>query len=89
MNEIIRVTAVLDKVLKGKEYLVGEKCTYADLAFVTGARVGYGLLKQLGKVDVYDRYPDYTRWISKLEAREVVKSISVKIAQQREAHGLP
>lgn len=30
-----RVTMVLNNVLEGKEYLVGDKCTYADLSFVT------------------------------------------------------
>ena len=33
-NEIKRVTGVLERVLEGKEWLVGGKCTYADLAFI-------------------------------------------------------
>jgi glutathione S-transferase len=35
-NEIKRVLGVIDAHLKktGTEYLVGDKCTYADLAFV-------------------------------------------------------
>ncbi|KAH0605981.1 uncharacterized protein H6S33_004438 [Morchella sextelata] len=32
--EIDRVLGVLEGVLAGKEYLVGDKCSYADLAFV-------------------------------------------------------
>ena len=33
-NELKRVVGVLDPVLKGNEWLVGDKCTYADLVFV-------------------------------------------------------
>ncbi|RYP52196.1 hypothetical protein DL768_002587 [Monosporascus sp. mg162] len=34
-NEIRRVLGVLDGVLEGKQWLVGDKMTYADLAFVS------------------------------------------------------
>lgn len=30
-----RVLGVLEQALRGKQWLVGDKCTYADLAFVT------------------------------------------------------
>ena len=34
-NEVKRVLGVLEQSLRGKQWLVGDKCTYADLAFVT------------------------------------------------------
>ena len=34
-NEVKRVLGVLEQALRGKQWLVGDKCTYADLAFVT------------------------------------------------------
>ncbi|KAI4280289.1 MAG: hypothetical protein L6R38_004567 [Xanthoria sp. 2 TBL-2021] len=34
-NEVKRVLGVLDQSLHGKQWLVGDKCTYADLSFVT------------------------------------------------------
>lgn len=34
-DQVIRVFYVLNLALEGKEYLVGDKCTIADLAFVT------------------------------------------------------
>lgn len=37
-NEIRRVTSVLDGVLKGRKWLVGDKCTYADLVFMPWQR---------------------------------------------------
>jgi glutathione S-transferase len=36
VNEIRRVSGVLDRVLQDKEFLVGGKFSYADAAFVTG-----------------------------------------------------
>ena len=34
-NELKRVLSVLEGLLEGKEWLVGDKITYADLSFVT------------------------------------------------------
>lgn len=34
-NEVKRVLGVLEQSLQGKQWLVGDKCTYADLSFVT------------------------------------------------------
>jgi glutathione S-transferase len=34
MDEIKRILGVLDKSLEGKKWLVGDKMTYADMAFV-------------------------------------------------------
>lgn len=34
-NEAKRVLGVLEHSLNGKQWLVGDKCTYADLSFVT------------------------------------------------------
>lgn len=34
-NEVKRVLGVLEQSLRGKQWLVGDKSTYADLAFVT------------------------------------------------------
>jgi len=45
VKEIKRVTMVLNNALEGKEYLVGDKCTYADLSFVTWGK--YSLSVQL------------------------------------------
>jgi len=43
-NEINRMVGVLDRVLANKAWLVGEKCTYTDLAFVIWNRsINYAL----------------------------------------------
>ncbi|KAJ5356261.1 hypothetical protein N7517_010870 [Penicillium concentricum] len=70
-NEIYRVTSVLDNVLAGRKWLVGDKCTYADLSFVSWQRwaVTYG------GDDLYERYPQAGEWMSRLEKRETVKKV--------------
>ncbi|KIX94986.1 uncharacterized protein Z520_09296 [Fonsecaea multimorphosa CBS 102226] len=51
LDEIERVTSVLDTHLTTTKqaYLVGDKCTYADLSFVTWAFLAMGLLRELGQ----------------------------------------
>ncbi|KAJ8063515.1 hypothetical protein OCU04_007390 [Sclerotinia nivalis] len=75
INEIQRVTKVLDTALTGKGYLVGDKLTFTDLAFVpwywaVGALEGStpGLLKGLKK-----DLPNFAAWLARLEERESVK----------------
>jgi glutathione S-transferase len=34
-NEVDRILGVLENCLAGKQWLVGDKCTFADLSFVT------------------------------------------------------
>ena len=89
VNEIDRVTGVLDVALEGKDWLVGEKCTYADLSFVTWAEVGKGLLAQLGKLEILNKYPNYQRWMAVMNEREVVKKVHERVVAGRKTAGLP
>lgn len=71
-NEIKRVTKVLDTVLSTREYLVGDKCTYADLAFVTWyAALPWAFAGEA--IDLEKDYPSYGAWMKKLLARPAVK----------------
>ena len=73
-NEAKRVTKVLDGVLKknGNGFLVGGKCTYADLSFVTwGAMLPY----ILQGTDLAKEYPDYSAWYQTLTERPAVKKV--------------
>lgn len=93
VNEIFRVTGVLELALSRNtaagNWLVGDKCTYADIAFVTWASVGYGLLKELGKTETFEKdYPKYNEWIANLEAKESVKKIRDLMNKGRIEHGL-
>jgi len=68
-NQMTRVVGVLDGILKGKEWLVGNKCTYADLSFVTWNNI----VTVLGTHINVDDYPNYKAWHNRLLARPAVK----------------
>ena len=71
-----RVIGVLDAHLKkaGSTYLVGDKCTYADLAFVTwGSMVPW--LQGEEKVDLEGKYASYDAWMKRLMERPSVKKV--------------
>lgn len=91
MKEIVRVTGVLDTGLRsnGTGWLVGDRMTYADLSFVTWAWIGDGLMKELGKPALGSSFPEYGKWMQKMEAREVVKNVKDQMGRARAEHGLP
>lgn len=73
----------------GTGWLVGDKCTYADLSFITWNGVGEGLLQELSKTDKLEEdYPKYTAWMKSLKEREKVARCMSLIAEARAAHGL-
>jgi len=91
VNEIERVISVLDLGLErnGTGWLVGGKCTFADLSFVTWNLVGEGLLKELGTLQDFEvKYPMYTAWMSALCKREDVSKILDRMAKGRAEHGM-
>ena len=72
-KEIRRVTMVLDRHLSDKQWLVGDKCSYADLAFVPW----YWALVSLGdefSAALDKDYPNWKAWNERLNARPVVKT---------------
>lgn len=84
------MTSVLDEALarNGTGWLVGDKCTYADLSFVTWAAIGEGLLTELGQGDALKSYTNYASWITSLKGREKVAGCLETIAKGRADHGL-
>ncbi|OKL57246.1 hypothetical protein UA08_07622 [Talaromyces atroroseus] len=95
VDEILRVIGVIELQLgknvaasNGSTWLVGDKYTYADLSFKTWASVGYGLMKELGKLEELDKFPKYNRWIADLNEIEGVKKIEEIMHKGRIAHGL-
>ncbi|KAJ5956939.1 hypothetical protein N7501_011218 [Penicillium viridicatum] len=73
-NEIRRVTSVLDKALQGHQWLVGDKCTYADLSFVPWQDI---LSMFHGdQVETITRdFPNVAAWMGRMRAREDVKKV--------------
>lgn len=74
-NEIRRVSGVLDRVLKDKEYLVGNKWSYADLAFIPW----FGVVDFLG-ISLAE-YPHLQAWLSRQKAKpSVAKALEARAA---------
>ncbi|KAF3483018.1 glutathione transferase [Arthroderma uncinatum] len=77
-NEINRVVTVLEKWLAGGEdggdgkgprnYLVGDKCTFADLAFLPW-QMFLPMIVWKGKLDPEVEFPHVTAWTKRLETR--------------------
>ena len=88
-NETERVFGVLDKALEHREWLVGGKCTYSDLSFVTWSHVAEGLMKELGRSDWMQNFPRYAAWYEALKSRVPVQECLDEIIAARAAHGLP
>ncbi|KAG9246796.1 glutathione S-transferase [Calycina marina] len=73
-EQVKRVLYVLNKALTGKKYLVGEKCTIADISFVPwNEMLGFILGDKLASWDVEKNYPAYHAWHQSLLARPAVK----------------
>ncbi|PWY90668.1 glutathione S-transferase [Aspergillus heteromorphus CBS 117.55] len=76
-NEALRVSGVLNGILKDREYLVGGKYTYADGSFVAwyeawGRIVGDG-------VDMEQEFPNLHAWLKRLRERPaIVKAIQAR-----------
>lgn len=70
-KEIHRVCGVLESVLQKQEWLVGEKCTYADLCFVAWQRFG----PRFGGEDLYENFPKVGAWMKRMEVRETVTKV--------------
>ena len=88
-KETERVIDVLNSWLQDRKWLVGDRCTYSDLSFVTWCHIAEGLFAQLGQPEILDKYPHYTRWLQAMGERDSVKEIVASIASARVEHGLP
>lgn len=92
VNEIFRVLGVLDVALSRNKtgWLVGDRCTYADISFVTWAATSEGLLRELQKdAGLAEKYPYYSAWFATLKERPAIAKALQEIMAQRKAHGLP
>lgn len=85
MKEVERVIGVLNHVLEGKQWLVGDKCTYADLLFVPWGAAAPPLLAE-EKVDIAEKYPNYHSWMEQMMARPAVKAAFEEKAAASKPH---
>ncbi|KAL2867166.1 glutathione S-transferase family protein [Aspergillus lucknowensis] len=66
LNEIRRVSSVMDGVLKSREYLVGGKFSYVDAAFLPWFD-NVPLFTDI--IDYKTEYPDLWAWLERIRAR--------------------
>ena len=82
-NELNRVVGVLNTALAGRQWLVGDKCTYADLAFVMwNMNIPFLMKDRPGDWDV-EQYPNFKRWQEAMLGRESLGTV-MKVLMDRE-----
>ena len=81
LNRSLHVIKVLNDELANKEWLVGGRCSAADLCYVPfGSRLDF--IMGADKPDMEKNYPNFDAWIKRMLGRDAVK---VTLAEQREA----
>lgn len=84
-NEVRRVLGVLDGALEGKDWLVGDKCTFADLAFVTWNDT----LPLMGMgEDPLKEFVNVVAWHKRMTSRESFKTAMRKKVPLMQEQGL-
>lgn len=72
-NEIARVAGVLNGFLEAREYLVGDKCSFADISFVIWFQFVPWITD--GRLDLEREYPHLSAWLARLESRPAVAKV--------------
>ncbi|OQE29796.1 hypothetical protein PENSTE_c002G00430 [Penicillium steckii] len=73
-DEVRRVTGVLNKVLEGCQWLVGDKCTYTDLSFVPGQEI-LSLLSTDLVTELASEFPNVKAWMTRMKKRADVRKV--------------
>ncbi|EJT99221.1 glutathione S-transferase C-terminal-like protein [Dacryopinax primogenitus] len=83
-NEIKRVLGVLDSVLREREWLVGDKMTVADIAFITwNSYARNGLLKNDESFNFDEQFPAVAKWHQAMTTTPVIKNVLDHMASLR------
>ena len=83
VDEIKRVLGVLDGHLAKSPsgWLVGDKCTYADLSFTMWNATVDAIMGKAGEPDGAKGYTHYLKWQEKMTSMESVKKIMGQSAE--------
>ena len=80
------VMKVLNDELEGKEWLVGGKCSAADLSFVSfQSRIGFILRDDVP--DMEKEYPRVDAWYKRMAQRQTVKKVTGEHVDTLKAYG--
>ncbi|KAF7941445.1 hypothetical protein EAE99_001082 [Botrytis elliptica] len=83
--ETVRIISVIDKALDGCEWLVGNKCTYADLAYVAW-NASVGLFMQGQPEWKPEEFPNFLRWQQSMMDRPSVQK-ALSFTKEEEVKG--
>jgi glutathione S-transferase len=72
VNEVRRVSGVLDRVLQGKRFLVGGKFSYADAAFVTWYVIVFLFAD---RINLETDFPTLNSWFEAMKLRPAIAKI--------------
>ena len=72
-NEIQRILGVLNTALEGKDWLVGDKCTFADVSFLQWNCRLDALLQTPPEVDPLEAFPNVQKWHQRMVSRDAWK----------------
>lgn len=80
-EHVLEIIRSLDRSLKGKKWLIGQKCTWADLAFLPwNMNVEYVMKKSdSGYKWQKDAFPDYQGWQDRMFMMEGVKKAMTEL----------
>ncbi|PSE65685.1 hypothetical protein C7G78_18910 [Acinetobacter baumannii] len=81
-EQTLRVMGVLDNILEGKEYLVGNKASYADLSFIAWESTIHMFFAD--HMDQIKACKNYWAWYERLTARPATKKV-FKLRQEATA----
>jgi glutathione S-transferase len=75
VQEIKRVSAVLDGQLSNREWLVGNKFSYVDIAFVPWYEALHGIGFMNGKVDFPKEFPHLIAWLERVKSHQAISKV--------------
>jgi glutathione S-transferase len=74
VKEIHRVSGVLNRALEGKDWLVGNKYSFADVSFLTWYEAV--IARVIGDTfDIAAEFPNLKSWLDRMRARPAVASV--------------
>lgn len=85
INELRRVSGVMNRALEGKEWLVGGKYSYADVAFVVWFEIVPWIASD--KIDLAKDFPNLYAWLNRIKARPAVAKVLKAKADAKAAAG--
>ena len=87
-NEGRRILGVLEGSLEGKSWLVGDKCTFVDLAFVPWNDILDHVLMTPPEQDKFEGFPNVKAWHERMISRASWKKAMGTRARLMDEQGL-